>query len=61
MIQTGAHTAMSALFLLLLPLLCALDEAQQAPPAIREFYIAAVEIGWDYIHLDNVDATSDQR
>ncbi|XP_078117549.1 coagulation factor VIII [Sander vitreus] len=29
--------------------------------AVREYYIAAVEIGWDYVYLDNVDSASDQR
>uniref|UniRef100_UPI003AB01E3A coagulation factor VIII n=1 Tax=Centroberyx gerrardi TaxID=166262 RepID=UPI003AB01E3A len=52
---------MGAPLLLLLPLICALGDAQQSPPAIKEYYIAAVEIGWDYIYLDEVDAASDQR
>ncbi|XP_039975064.1 coagulation factor VIII [Xiphias gladius] len=46
----------------LLTLLCAaVGEAQRAAPAVREYYVAAVEIGWDYIHLDEVDPPSDQR
>nr|XP_046261216.1 coagulation factor VIII [Scatophagus argus] len=36
-------------------------EAQIPAAAVREYYIAAVEIGWDYIHLDSVDPASDQR
>ncbi|XP_042275527.1 coagulation factor VIII [Thunnus maccoyii] len=46
---------MQATFLLLLPLLCSVAEA-----AVREYYIAAVEIGWDYIH-DDGDPATDQR
>ncbi|KAM4585597.1 venom prothrombin activator oscutarin-C non-catalytic subunit [Fundulus diaphanus] len=52
--------------LLLLPLLplllrCSAEEVQQ--PAVREYFIAAVEIGWDYIHLDldDQDSASAQR
>ncbi|KAF7667624.1 hypothetical protein LDENG_00054700 [Lucifuga dentata] len=47
------------LVLLLLPLLC---RGQVRPPAtVRDYYIAAVEVGWDYIHLDDADLTSYQR
>uniref|UniRef100_A0A667WTU7 Coagulation factor VIII, procoagulant component n=1 Tax=Myripristis murdjan TaxID=586833 RepID=A0A667WTU7_9TELE len=52
---------MGAPLLLLLPLVCALGEAQLPAKATREYYIAAVEIGWDYIYLDDVDPASDQR
>ncbi|XP_032410683.1 coagulation factor VIII isoform X1 [Xiphophorus hellerii] len=47
--------------LLLLPLLlcCSAGEAQQ--DAVREYFIAAVEIGWDYIHLDDGGRASEQR
>ncbi|XP_013861800.1 coagulation factor VIII isoform X2 [Austrofundulus limnaeus] len=47
---------------LLLPLLCCCSAGAQAqlnPAAVREHFIAAVEIGWDYIHLN--DAEPDQR
>ncbi|XP_071314337.1 coagulation factor VIII [Trachinotus anak] len=46
---------------LLLPLLlcCSGGGAQEPAPAVRSYYVAAVEIGWDYLHLDGVD--SDQR
>ncbi|XP_073343147.1 coagulation factor VIII [Pagrus major] len=52
--------------LLPLLLLCVCGaEAQQRPAnatAVREYYIAAVEIGWDYLHLDDGEpAASDQR
>ncbi|XP_071371278.1 coagulation factor VIII [Centroberyx affinis] len=52
---------MGAPLLLLLPLICALGDAQQSNSTIKEYYIAAVEIGWDYIYLDEADAASDQR
>lgn len=63
---------MTATFLpLLLPLLLLCfrgGEAQPGPaaavaaPAVREYYIAAVEIGWDYLYLDDGEpAGSDQR
>ncbi|KAM7417567.1 hypothetical protein PAMA_017283 [Pampus argenteus] len=52
---------MRATFVLLLPLLCSVREAQQSASVIRRYYIAAVEIGWDYIHLDDGDAETDQR
>ncbi|XP_056130919.1 coagulation factor VIII isoform X3 [Lampris incognitus] len=52
---------MSALLFFLPPLVCALAEAQPSSAAVTEFYIAAVEIGWDYIHLDHDDPASDQR
>ena len=52
---------MRALLTLLLPLFSALVGALQPPSAKREFYIAAVEIGWDYIHLDTADTAPDQR
>uniref|UniRef100_A0A7N8XZD4 Coagulation factor VIII, procoagulant component n=1 Tax=Mastacembelus armatus TaxID=205130 RepID=A0A7N8XZD4_9TELE len=39
--------------LLLLLLYCSVGEAQDRAPAVREYYVAAVEIGWDYIY--NVD------
>ncbi|XP_070692649.1 coagulation factor VIII isoform X2 [Pempheris klunzingeri] len=60
---TGIHTAMGATLLpLLLPLLCvSAGGAQQAAPAVREYFVAAVEIGWDYIHLDDADPAPDQR
>uniref|UniRef100_A0A7N8X3W3 Coagulation factor VIII, procoagulant component n=1 Tax=Mastacembelus armatus TaxID=205130 RepID=A0A7N8X3W3_9TELE len=45
--------------LLLLLLYCSVGEAQDRAPAVREYYVAAVEIGWDYIY--NVDPASDQR
>ncbi|XP_076015760.1 coagulation factor V [Genypterus blacodes] len=57
--------------LLLLPLLCCPAEvptpppppSSPPPPVVREFYIAAVEIGWDYVHLDDgaADPASEQR
>uniref|UniRef100_A0A3Q0T2K1 Coagulation factor VIII, procoagulant component n=1 Tax=Amphilophus citrinellus TaxID=61819 RepID=A0A3Q0T2K1_AMPCI len=57
-----ARAAMRATLVLLLPLLCASDEQAQQPSAtVREFYIAAVEIGWDYIHSDDSHPTSDRR
>ncbi|XP_037531746.1 coagulation factor VIII [Nematolebias whitei] len=51
----------ATLLLLLLPLLrCSPSAAEPPPPgAVREYFIAAVEIGWDYIHLD--EAEPDQR
>ncbi|XP_007550435.1 coagulation factor VIII isoform X1 [Poecilia formosa] len=47
--------------LLLLPLLlcCSAREVQQG--AVREYFIAVVEIGWDYIHLDDGGRASEQR
>uniref|UniRef100_A0A672Z3Z8 Coagulation factor VIII-like n=1 Tax=Sphaeramia orbicularis TaxID=375764 RepID=A0A672Z3Z8_9TELE len=47
--------------LVLLPLLCAIGRTQPTATAVTEYYIAAVEIGWDYVHLDDVDPVSDQR
>ncbi|XP_046874701.1 coagulation factor VIII isoform X1 [Hypomesus transpacificus] len=44
--------------LLLLFFLCGAGESS---PVIREFHIAAVEIGWDYVHLDVVDTASGER
>ncbi|XP_044061159.1 coagulation factor VIII [Siniperca chuatsi] len=59
---TGAHTAMRGTLLLPLLLLCSSGgEAQQSAAVVRKYYIAAVEIGWDYIYLDNVDPASEQR
>ncbi|KAM9740952.1 coagulation factor VIII [Menidia menidia] len=53
--QTGA------LVLLLLPVLgCCLPGPRWSPPAVRDYHIAAVEIGWDYIHLGDADRASDQ-
>ncbi|XP_047441912.1 coagulation factor VIII [Mugil cephalus] len=58
----GAHTAIRATLVFLLPLLfSSVGEAQQPTAAAREYYIAAVEIGWDYIYLDDAAPTSDQR
>ncbi|XP_029298113.1 LOW QUALITY PROTEIN: coagulation factor VIII [Cottoperca gobio] len=51
-------TAMRAATLLLLPLLLC---ASAVEAAVKEYYIAALEIGWDYVYLDNVDQASDQR
>lgn len=46
---TSAHAAMRATLALLLPLLCSsVEQAQQPGATVREYYIAAVEIGWDY-------------
>ncbi|XP_068596525.1 coagulation factor VIII [Brachionichthys hirsutus] len=47
------------MFLLLL--LFSGGQAQQPAAAVREYHIAAVEIGWDYIHLDEVNPAADQR
>lgn len=63
---TGGHSAMTATLPLLLPpllLLCfpASEAQQSANRTVREFYIAAVEIGWDYIHVDGADGAFDQR
>ncbi|XP_023263153.1 coagulation factor VIII-like [Seriola lalandi dorsalis] len=46
---------------LLLPLLlrCSAGEVKPSAPVVRDYYIAAVEIGWDYLYLD--DGDSDQR
>ncbi|CAL8264274.1 unnamed protein product [Lota lota] len=52
---------MRALLLLGLPLFCALAEAQLPQPTIRHFYIAAVEIGWDYVFVHDAESTSEQR
>lgn len=66
-LDTLELTAMRAaiLLVLLLPLLCfSVGEdrkAEQSAAAAREYYIAAVEIGWDYVYLDDVDPASDQR
>ncbi|XP_049897514.1 coagulation factor VIII [Epinephelus moara] len=59
-------TAMrAAILVLLLPplLLCfpAGQQPQQSAAAVREYYVAAVEIGWDYVHLDDDDPASEQR
>lgn len=58
-------TAIPELLLRLLPPLLLLclpgGEAQQPTAAVRKYFIAAVEIGWDYIHLDDDNPTSDQR
>lgn len=61
--RTGARAAemrQTLLFpLLLLLLLCGTPAGEpQTPVGVREYYIAAVEIGWDYIHLDDA---SEQR
>ncbi|KAA8588858.1 hypothetical protein FQN60_010203 [Etheostoma spectabile] len=54
----------ATLLVLLLPLLCfSVGEeakAEQSAAVVREYYIAAVEIGWDYVYAD-VDPASDQR
>ncbi|KAM4732211.1 venom prothrombin activator pseutarin-C non-catalytic subunit isoform 2-T2 [Anableps anableps] len=50
--------------LLLLPLLLPLllcSSAGEAQQAVREYFIAAVEIGWDYIHLDDGNRAPEQR
>jgi len=51
-------SAMRAATLLLL-LCCRCAAETQRPAAATAYYIAAVEIGWDY--LDDVDPASDQR
>uniref|UniRef100_A0AAQ6A9K0 F5/8 type C domain-containing protein n=1 Tax=Amphiprion ocellaris TaxID=80972 RepID=A0AAQ6A9K0_AMPOC len=54
--RTGAITAT---LVLLLPLICC-SGGETQKSAVREYYIAAVEIGWDYIYLDETDPASDQ-
>uniref|UniRef100_A0AAQ6AAE5 F5/8 type C domain-containing protein n=1 Tax=Amphiprion ocellaris TaxID=80972 RepID=A0AAQ6AAE5_AMPOC len=49
--RTGAITAT---LVLLLPLICC-SGGETQKSAVREYYIAAVEIGWDYIYLDETD------
>ncbi|CAL8357120.1 unnamed protein product [Merluccius merluccius] len=54
------------LLLLGLPLICALAAAPSPPPSppppnTRHFYIAAVEIGWDYVFVDRADPASEPR
>uniref|UniRef100_UPI0037E92206 coagulation factor VIII n=1 Tax=Semicossyphus pulcher TaxID=241346 RepID=UPI0037E92206 len=53
----------ATLLLLLLPLLVfsSAGEAQQNPATVREYYVAAVEIGWDYVYLDEADPATEQR
>ncbi|XP_034037066.1 coagulation factor VIII isoform X2 [Thalassophryne amazonica] len=51
---------MTLTLVLLLSLLCSVTQAQNTT-TVRHFYIAAVEIGWDYIHLDHQEQGSDQR
>nr|XP_015802198.2 coagulation factor VIII [Nothobranchius furzeri] len=48
---------------LLLPLLLLHSSlgAEERSAAVREYFIAAVEIGWDYIYLDGAAPASDQR
>ncbi|KAM9356695.1 coagulation factor VIII [Symphorus nematophorus] len=50
--------------LLLLPpllLLCSSGgDAQPPAAAVREYHIAAVEIGWDYVYLDDTDPAAEQ-
>lgn len=62
---TVAHTAMTAPLLLplLLPLLCAsASHAQQRPDAdVKHYFIASVEIGWDYIYLDDTKPPATQK
>ncbi|TKS72296.1 Coagulation factor VIII [Collichthys lucidus] len=61
---TGAHTAITAALLPLLLLLLLRSsggDAQQPAGAVREYYVAAVEIGWDYIYLDDADPASEER
>ncbi|XP_022069387.2 coagulation factor VIII [Acanthochromis polyacanthus] len=55
--RTGAITAT---LVLLLPLICC-SGGETQKSAVREYYIAAVEIGWDYIYLDETDPALDQR
>ncbi|XP_031718703.1 coagulation factor VIII [Anarrhichthys ocellatus] len=52
-------TAMRAATLLLL--LCSSAGGAQQSAAGKAYYIAAVEIGWDYVYLDAVDPAPDQR
>ncbi|XP_054452994.1 coagulation factor VIII [Anoplopoma fimbria] len=51
---------MRAITLLLLLLCSSAGEAQHSA-AVRVYYIAAVEIGWDYVYLDNAEPASEQR
>lgn len=54
----------TATLLLPLPLLLSAlrgGDAQPPPPMVRRYYIAAVEIGWDYIHVEDGDPTTEQR
>ncbi|KAM3613214.1 uncharacterized protein V6R79_022640 [Siganus canaliculatus] len=51
---------MKTLLLSLLLLAVSYTEAQRRSGPVKEYYIAAVEIGWDYIHLDDTDQASDQ-
>uniref|UniRef100_A0A8C4GQ25 Coagulation factor VIII, procoagulant component n=1 Tax=Dicentrarchus labrax TaxID=13489 RepID=A0A8C4GQ25_DICLA len=46
---------MTARLLPLLLLCCSGRGAEPPAAAVREYYIAAVEIGWDYIYLDDAD------
>lgn len=47
---------------LLLLLGCCAGGGKEPPPAVRVYYVAAVEVGWDYVHLDGTDpAASEQR
>ncbi|XP_062281333.1 coagulation factor VIII [Scomber scombrus] len=52
---------MRTIFLLLLLLLCSVAEEQYTAATVNEYYIAAVEIGWDYIHQDDSEPAADQR
>ncbi|XP_035525387.1 coagulation factor VIII isoform X1 [Morone saxatilis] len=52
---------MTARLLPLLLLCCSGRGAEPPAAAVRDYYIAAVEIGWDYIYLDDADPAAEQR
>ncbi|XP_028272452.1 coagulation factor VIII [Parambassis ranga] len=58
---TGWRAAAVLLPLLICATAVEAQQPKQQQPAVREYFIAAVEIGWDYIYLDDAEPTSDQR
>ncbi|XP_029021145.1 coagulation factor VIII [Betta splendens] len=59
-VTTATLVLLPPLPLLLLLLLSSVGEVH-AEAAVRRFYVAAVEIGWDYVHLNEADPASDRR
>ncbi|XP_058506408.1 coagulation factor VIII [Solea solea] len=52
---------MMVVVMMMMPLCSSAGEAPQFSATVREYFVAAVEIGWDYVHLEDAEPPSAEQ